>query len=168
MSRNIKMTGDHAHYVEKRSTATPDDGREIVMVGDHVLYEEIAAAESPHFPMAGNEDEGRRLYRLLTENQFIARDTSLACWLYTMGYSTEQPPGLKPIEWQKNVQLAQVMLLGVYADKIEKKEMTKAAMKTIAERCFTKNGKPLRLAKFKAELSTDNDLLENFFRPNPT
>ncbi|MDE7089478.1 MAG: hypothetical protein K2O54_05110 [Prevotella sp.] len=163
MSRKITMRGANALYTEHRTKGITDDGREIVMEGANVHYEELTAAEAPHFPLSNNEEEGKRLYRLLVEKNFIARDTSLDGWLYTMGYSMEQPMAVKPIVWLKNVQLAQVMLRGVFGSLIEKKELTVAAMSALAEKCFTKDGKPLRLAKFKTDPSTDSDLLENFF-----
>lgn len=166
MTRKILLRGTNARYSEHRQKGFDDDEREIVMEGDNVHYEELSTAATPHFPAANSEEEGRRLYQMLVSKQFIARDTDMACWLYTMGYSMEQPPEVRPIVWLKNVQLAQVMLRGVFGQLIEQKRLTIASMTMLAEQCFEKDGKPLRLAKYKAEPSIDNDLLQAFFRPS--
>jgi len=79
-----------------------------------------------------------------------------------------QPAEVKPIAWLKNVQLAQEMLRGVHGNLLLSKELSVSGMNELAEQCFTKDGKPLKLAKFKAEVSWDSDILKNFFRPNPT
>ena len=52
---------------------------------------------------------------------------------------------------------------------IAKKELTVGRLFQLTEQCFaTPDGKPLKLAKPKKELSHDIDLLNNFFRPEST
>ncbi|MDE6808273.1 MAG: hypothetical protein K2I98_07455, partial [Prevotella sp.] len=60
MSRKITMRGANALYTEQRTKGITDDGREIVMEGANVHYEELTAAEAPHFPLSNNEEEGKR------------------------------------------------------------------------------------------------------------
>ena len=124
--------------------------------------------KSPHFPLTSSADKGQQLYDMLVQNNFIAPETSLDCFLYILGYSDHQPEETKPIVWLKNVQLAQEMLRGMFGPLIRKKELTISAMIELAGRCFIKDGKPLKLSKFKADPSWDSDLLGNFFRPLPT
>ena len=135
---------------------------------NHYSKEMHGETKAPHFPLNKPEEEGRRLYELLMLEHFMARDTELDCWLYTMGYSTQQPVEWKPIGWLKNVQLAQELLRGIHGNLIETKELTVQGMTDLAEQCFVKDGKPLKLAKYKAEPSVDSDVLQKFFRPNPT
>ena len=169
MTRKITMLGSNAQYIEHRGNSVSDDDREIVMEGDHARYEEIQQQESPHFPLINHEEKGRQLYELLIKGQFIEGDTSLACWLYMMGYSNVQPACVKPIVWLKTKEAAQVMLRGVYASLIAKNELTVARLFQLTEQCFaTPDGKPLKLAKPRKELSHDIDLLNNFFRPEST
>lgn len=42
MVRRIRMTGEHARYMERRNAQMPDDGREILMDGMFAQYEETA------------------------------------------------------------------------------------------------------------------------------
>lgn len=169
MTRKITMLGNHAQYLEHKGAASPDDDREIIMEGENARYEELADREVPHFPLTNNEEMGKRLYELLLKEKYIESDTSLSCWLFTMGYSNAQPAGMKPIVWCKTKEAAQVMLRGAFADMLQRKELTVSRMMQLTELCFTtQDGKPLKLAKPKKELSRDIDLLENFFRPFPT
>lgn len=163
--RKITLRGDNARYTERRNGAMTDDNREILLEGTNVHYTEQWAPQAPHFPLLeGQEQQGRDLYTLLVEKQFIAGDTDVDCWLYTMGYTAAEPAEVRPIEWLKNVQLAQVMLRGVFSHQIEQRQLSVDALMALAEKCFTKDGKPLHLSKFRAEISTDNDLLQAFFR----
>lgn len=168
MTRKITLKGNHAQYIERRSVNMDDDGREVILEDENPRYEEYAGVQAPHFPLNKSEEEGKCLYELLVREQFIARTTEMDCWLYVMGYSAQQPAEVKPIAWLKNVQLAQEMLRGVHGNLLESKELTVNGMTELAEQCFTKDGKPMKLAKFKAENSWDSDLLQKFFRPNPT
>ena len=169
MARKITIIGRNAQYIERRgANATPDNDREIMLEGEDARYEEYSGVQAAHFPLNKSEEDGRRLYELLIREQFIARDTEMDCWLYRMGFSVRQPAEVKPIAWLKNVQLAQEMLRGVHGNLLLSKELSVSGMNELAEQCFTKDGKPLKLAKFKAEVSWDSDILKNFFRPNPT
>jgi hypothetical protein len=166
MARRIIQKGDNAVYIEHRTQNVEDDGREIIQEGASPRYEEHAGTAAPHFPLNKPEEEGRRLYELLIRGHFVARDTEMDCWLYTMGYSTQLPAEWKPIQWMKNVQLAQEMLRGIYGNLLDSREMTLNSISALAERCFEKDGKPLKLAKNKPEPSFDSDRLKDFFRPS--
>lgn len=167
--RKITLIGSNVQYIEHKGAATPDDNRKIVMKGEYARYEEIAFSNQPHFPQTSNEEEGKRLYDFLINGNYIKQDTSLAVWLFTMGYSNEQPAEVKPIVWCKTKETAQVMLRGVFGELIKKKELSVSRMFQLTEQCFiTQDGKPLKLAKPRNEISQDFDLLRNFFRPFPT
>lgn len=168
MARRIIQRGNNALYVERRAQNVEDDGREVIQEGENPRYEEYAGTVAPHFPLNKTEEEGQRLYELLIREHFMARDTELDCWLFTMGYSKQQPAQWKPIQWLKNVQLAQELLRGIHGNLLETKELTVQGMTELAEQCFVKDGKPMKLAKYKAEQSWDSDMLQKFFRPNPT
>ena len=163
MARKITIIGKNAQYIERRgANATPDNDREIMLEGEDARYEEYSGVQAAHFPLNKSEEDGKRLYELLIREQFIARDTEMDCWLYRMGFSVRQPAEVKPIAWLKNVQLAQEMLRGVHGNLLLSKELSVSGMNELAEQCFTKDGKPLKLAKFKAEVSWDSDILKNF------
>ena len=98
----------------------------------------------------------------------MARATEMDYWPFTMGDSKQQPAQKKQLPRLKNVQLAQELLRGIHGNLLETKELTVQGMTELAEQCFVKDGKPMKLAKFKAEQSWDSDMLQNFFRPNPT
>lgn len=165
MPRRITMTGDDARYTERRSAMVPDDGREIIMQGQRAQYEEVATESSPHFPLCRTEEEGRRHYELLVRGGFIARDTELDCWLYGLGYTTQQPVKWMPIEWTKNKQLAREALTALFQPLIGSKELTLSQLEQKTESVFTKGGEPLTLAKPRPEPSFDSDRLAEIFRP---
>lgn len=168
MARRIIQRGSNALYIERRAQNVEDDGREVIQEGENPRYEEYAGTQAPHFPLNKQEEEGRKLYELLVREHFISHNTEIDCWLYTMGYSTSQPAEWKPIQWLKNVQLAQEMLRGVHGNLLGSKELSVQGLSEKAEQCFVKDGKPLKLSNYKAESSWDSDLLRNFFRTNPT
>ena len=163
MARRIIMTGDEAQYIERRgANALPDDDREIRMEGRHARYEECSVAQVAHFPINNNEAAGKQWFEFLIRNGFIAPDTEMSCWQYLMGFSTNQPTDIKPIEWMKTVETARLMLVKVNNEVLAKKQMTIAHMNELAAQCFTKQGQSLKLAKPRKELSADADAIENF------
>ena len=141
MARRIIQKGNNALYVERRAQNVEDDGREVIQEGENPRYEEYAGTVAPHFPLNKTEEEGQRLYELLIREHFMARDTEMDCWLFTMGYSKQQPAQWKPIQWLKNVQLAQELLRGIHGNLLETKELTVQGMTELAEQCFVKDGK---------------------------
>jgi len=163
MARKIIMTGDEAQYIEHRgANALPDDDREIRMEGLHARYEENTAAQAPHFPINNSEAAGRQWFDFLIRQGFIAPDTEMSCWLYQMGFATEQPADVRPIEWLKTVETARLMLVKINGEALEQKQLTMARMGELAASCFTKQGKKLKLAKPRKEYSADADAIENF------
>ena len=80
-----------------------------------------------------------------------------------MGFSSKQPDEPKPVVWLKTIETARMMMRKVCDNLISTNQMTVAGMYTLASQCFTKDGKPLKLAKPKKEISLDADLIENFF-----
>ena len=85
MARRIIQRGNNALYVERRAQNVEDDGREVIQEGENPRYEEYAGTVAPHFPLNKSEEEGQRLYELLIREHFMARDTEMDCWLFTMG-----------------------------------------------------------------------------------
>ncbi len=127
-----------------------------------VVIGEALHPASPHFPLTGSEEEGKQWFDYLVSKGFIANDTELACWLYVMGFSSQQPLQLKPIAWLKTVETAQMMIRKVHANLLNTKQLTVAKMYELASQCFTKQGEPLRLSKPKKEYSQDADDIEEF------
>ena len=127
-----------------------------------VVIGEALHPASPHFPLTGSEEEGKQWFDYLVSKGFIAKDTELACWLYVMGFSSQQPLQLKPIAWLKTVETAQMMIRKVHANLLNTKQLTVAKMYELASQCFTKQGEPLRLSKPKKEYSQDADDIEEF------
>ena len=121
-----------------------------------------AGADGRHFPLTGREDEGRQWYAFLLEHGFIGDETSLAEWLFLMGFTTACPDEVKPIVWLKTVETARVMLRRLFAPLIDGRRLTVARMGELASQCFTKQGVPLRLAKAKKEYSQDVAAIEDF------
>ena len=122
----------------------------------------VGNAADRHFPLTGREDEGRQWYEFLMERGFIDGETTLADWLFLMGFSTACPDEVKPIAWLKTVETARLMLRRVYSQLIADRRLTVARMEELAAQCFTKQGVPLRLAKPKREYSQDVDDIERF------
>lgn len=121
--------------------------------------------EPPHFPNPCNEKYGEKLFQVLKEHNFIS-DTEKDCWLYLMGFPSEQPTNLKPIKWMKNKETARYMLSEVFNHLTTTKEVTWKRIKELTSQCFiNKKGEPLRLANKRDEASTDMDTLTFFFRP---
>ena len=162
MGRKIIMTGDEAQYIERRGANTIVDDREIRMEGKFARYEENSVSQAVHFPVNSNEVAGKQWFDFLIKNGFIAPDTEVACWLYVMGFSTDQPLDVRPIEWMKTLETARMMLYKVYGDMLNAKTISKSRIKELAQQCFTKKGEPLVLAKPKRENSLDADAIENF------
>lgn len=115
-----------------------------------------------HFPLNKSEDEGRQWYSFLIKNGFISEETEQVCWLYLLGFSSTIPDNIKPIAWLKTVETARLMLRKCFDNLISSNRMSVKEMGEIASQCFIKDGKPLKLAKPKAETSSDADLIEEF------
>ena len=135
--------------------------------GAKVVYKEVtvsrhAEPDRQHFPPNRSESEGRQWYEFLMKQGFIGSETALPCWMFLMGFSTVQPEEVKPIAWLKTVETARLMLRKVHGNLIEARRLTVSRMEELAAQCFTKQGKPLKLAKPKKEYSQDADAIENF------
>jgi len=162
MARKIIMTGEEAQYIERRGAGTADDDREIRMEGRHARYEESASAQAPHFPVNGSESVGRQWFDFLTVRGFISPDTEIDCWQYVMGFSTQQPADVRPIEWLKTKETARMMIQKVNQRLLDSKQLTVGRMNELTAQCFTKKGEPLKLAKPKEESSYDADAIATF------
>ena len=112
--------------------------------------------------MNKSEDEGRQWYSFLIKNGVISEETEQVCWLYLLGFSSTIPDNIKPIAWLKTVETARLMLRKCFDNLISSNRMSVKEMGEIASQCFIKDGKPLKLAKPKAETSSDADLIEEF------
>ena len=128
--------------------------------GAKVVYQEVNTQNTaaPHFPLNKSEEEGRQWFQFLVSKGFIAADSDLGSWLYVMGFSSNQPEAVKLIAWQKTVETARLMICRIHGNR----KLTFTRMKELASQCFTKQGKPLQLAKPKKEYSGDADAIENF------
>lgn len=162
MARKIIMTGEEAQYVERRGTGAADDDREIRMEGRNARYEEYAGVSAAHFPVNKSEEEGRQWFDYLIQKGFIAPDSEMDVWQFVMGFSTNQPAEVRPIEWLKTVETARMMLTKIHGNLLESKQLTVVRMKELASQCFTKKGEPLKLAKPRRETSIDADAIDQF------
>ncbi len=162
MGRKIIMTGEEAQYIERRGANSVTDDREIRMEGKHARYEENSSAQAPHFPQNSDERIGKQWFDFLIKRGFIAADTEISCWQYVMGFSTNQPSEIRPIEWIKTKETARMMISKVNEHLLETKQMTQVRMNELTAQCFTQKGEPLKLAKPRKETSIDADDIENF------
>lgn len=166
MARKIIMTGDEARYIERRGANSTDDDREIRMEGRLARYEENSAAQPTHFPQNHDEAFGKQWFDMLVANGFIDRNSELDNWLYLMGFSSNLPAEVVPIEWLKTKETARLMITRVHANLLATKELTVGTIGKLTTQCFTHKGAPLELAKPKKEYSADYDLIENFLPTN--
>lgn len=132
-----------------------------------VTYREAKSSkEAPHFPLNQMKQQGVPLFEFLVHGQYIAADSSMASWLYLMGYSTQQPDELKPIRWLRTKQQLRVMLKGAMSGMLENDIVRLADIERLVPSCFVDaEGEPLSLAKPKTEFSAEIDEIEKFFRP---
>ena len=142
--------------------------RQIIAINEgDVCYQKFgdgnADTGTSRFPLNKSVEEGRQWYDFLVEKEFIPVETELSCWLFRMGFSTEKPSQLKPIEWLKTVETAQMMIRKVHKNLLDSKQLSVSKMCELASECFTKNGKPLKLAKSKKEFSLAADAISDFF-----
>ena len=124
MARKITMTGDKAQYIENRAKEVVADDREIRMEGEHARYEEHAGTVVAHYPLYGDSETGLRQYEFLVRGGYIANTTHEQHFLYLMGYTTNQPEGVKPIEWLTTKEQLHKMLQRRFQILLEKKELT--------------------------------------------
>ena len=162
MARKIIMTGEEARYIERRGANSTDDDREIRMEGRLARYEENSAAQPTHFPQNHDEAFGKQWFDMLVANGFIDRNSELDNWLYLMGFSSNLPAEVVPIEWLKTKETARLMITKVHANLLATKELTVGAIGKLTSQCFTHKGAPLELAKPKKEYSADVDVIEKF------
>ena len=119
---------------------------------------------SNRFPENTNWRQGEDLYQLLTDGNYIASGTTLANFLWVMGYSVQKPQHAQPIVWLKTKMQLRAMLSGVLADMLDKHEVRVSDMERLVPKCFVgKDGQPYSLTKPKEEYSADMDRLKEFF-----
>jgi len=164
MARKIIMTGNNAQYIEQRSNDVAADDREIRMEGSHARYEEHAGVARPHYPFFGDAEVGLRQYEFLVRGGYIASTTHEQHFLYLMGYSSQQPEDLKPIEWLTTKEQLHRMLQRRYASLLSQKLLTDAELKKLSPNCFVdKKGNGIEIPKPREEQSLMMDeLLKNF------
>ena len=164
MARKITMTGDKAQYIENRAKDVVADDREIRMEGEHARYEEHAGTVVAHYPLYGDSKTGLKQYEFLVRGGYIANTTHEQHFLYLMGYTTNQPEGVKPIEWLTTKEQLHKMLLRRFHIPLEKKELTDAQLKRLAHDCFVDpKGNGIDIPKPREEFSQMMDnLLNNF------
>jgi len=164
MVRKITMTGDKAQYIENRAKEVVADDREIRMEGEYARYEEHAGTVVAHYPLYGDSETGLRQYEFLVRGGYIANTTHEQHFLYLMGYTTNQPEGVKPIEWLTTKEQLHKMLQRRFQILLEKKELTDAQLKRLAPDCFVdKKGNGIEIPKSREENTTMMDeLLRNF------
>lgn len=164
MGRKIVMTGNSAQYIERRSKDVVADDREIRMEGEHARYEEHAGTVVTHYPLYGNAQTGLKQYEFLVRGGYIASTTHEKHFLYLMGYSTEQPEDVKPIEWLTTKEQLHTMLLQRFGIPLANKLLTDAEIKKLAPDCFVdKKGNGIEIPKPRQEFSVMMDeLLKNF------
>lgn len=116
------------------------------------------------FPLSlvKGKDYGVELFERLVHKGFIANDADVASWLYAMGFTADEPEEFKPIEWLKNVQLAAEMIRGALDDRINTNGVPKR-YGDMVPKLFTKDGRFMKLSRWKKEESTDSDELEYIF-----
>ena len=116
------------------------------------------------FPLSlvKGKDYGVELFEKLVHKGFIANDADVASWLYAMGFTADEPEVFKPIEWLKNVQLAAEMIRGALDDRIKTNGVPKRYADMVPK-LFTKDGRFMKLSRWKKEESTDSDELEYIF-----
>ena len=158
------MTGENAQYIEHRSKDAVADDREIHMEGKHARFEEHMGTPVTHYPLHGNMETGIRQYEFLVRGGYIASTTHEQHFLYLMGYTAQQPEGVKPIEWLTTKEQLHMMLKQRYATPLEQKELTDAQLKKLAPDCFVdKKGNGIEIPKPRDEQSVMMDeLLKNF------
>ena len=119
---------------------------------------------SNRFPDNANWRQGEDLYQLLTDGNYIASGTTLANFLWVMGYSTLKPNQIAPIMWLKTKMQLRVMLDGALAKQIGSGQLKVVDMERLVPKCFVgKDGQPYSLTKPKEEYSADMDRLKEFF-----
>lgn len=161
------MTGNRAQYVEHRSKDAVADDREISMSGDDARYEEHAGTAVSHYPLDGEAATGLRQYEFLVRGGYIAPTTHEQHFLYLMGYSTQQPEDVKPIEWLTTKEQLHKMLQRRFSTLLTSKMLTDAEIKRLAPDCFVdRKGNAIEIPKSREESSVMMDALLNNF-PTP-
>ncbi len=132
--------------------------QKVIQVEDGMNDDEIT-----HFPLNNTPDEGIRIYEALTQKHFM--EGALDSWLYLLGFSDQKPNRLILMKWLGNKEQLRITLRNIFDRLIKEKALSVADIERLTPHCFTdKNGKPMKLAKPKEELSTEIDYLNSIFR----
>ena len=164
MGRKIRMIGENAEYVETRSAALPDDDREVTLEGKNAKYTEVPSNTVLHMPRHGNVETGLRQYEFLVNTGYIASTTHELHFLYLMGYSSNMPEDIKPIEWLTTKEQLHRMLQKRYAVPLANNVLTEKNIKDFVPKCFVdKKGECIEIPKPREENSQMMDILiKNF------
>lgn len=138
--------------------------------GGTVINHQYAANEGGkrHFPLDGNEKQGREVYQQLINERFIAPDCDEDSFLFIMGYKAEINGEVKQILWLQTKQLAREFVTLKNQKALDSKLLKMVTLEEITEKQFVKDGKPLKLAKNKPVISSESDTLLKIMRPKAT
>ena len=132
--------------------------QKVIQVEDGMNDDEIT-----HFPLNNTPDEGIRIYEALTQKHFM--EGALDSWLYLLGFSDQKPNRLILMKWLGNKEQLRITLRNIFDRLIKEKALSVADIERLTPHCFIdKNGKAMKLAKPKEELSTEIDYLNSIFR----
>ena len=127
----------------------------------HPEQSSIYQSRHKHFPPCINKEQGIELFRFLVKDSYIGATTDESSFLFLMGCTSEQPKELLTIRWVKNKQLLRELLEMLFRSLMKSKSLRKVDLERLTPHCFeNKDGKPLRLAKWKEIFSTDSDNLK--------
>lgn len=138
--------------------------------GGMVINHQQAAHEGGkrHFPLDGDEKQGREVYQQLINERFIAPDCDEDSFLFIMGYKAEINGEVKQIVWLQTKQLAREFVTLKNQKALDSKLLKMVTLEEITEKQFVKDGKPLKLAKNKPVISSESDTLLKIMRPKAT
>lgn len=114
-----------------------------------------------HFTYCRSEMYLRMLWQWLCRNGYIAEDTNCENFVYLMGGS-ERVAKVAPIAWKVNVQVLREMVETVCEPALTAGQTTKADIEKTVPLCFTKDGKPVALAKNKPTESMESRKMAKF------
>lgn len=114
-----------------------------------------------HFTYCRSDVYLKMLWQWLCRNGYIAKDTNCENFVYVMG-GNERPSKVTPVVWTASVQVLREMLETVYEPALSAGQTTKADIEKTVPLCFSKDGKPLSLAKNRQRGTTESKQIMNF------
>lgn len=117
--------------------------------------------ELQQFPKLLSEDEAKQTLSFLIKYELISDTVNKEHFLYWFGCINKKPIDLEQIEWTENKQLCREFLTKIY-----KSHLTIAKIEKLTPICFSKNGKPMNLAKNKQKPHIKSDAISTFLATN--